>query len=185
MCYASRVTWYVSRATCHVLCVTCHLIPVTYHLSLIPTATDPHPANSPTMHSRLVHKNQKPKKVEKRKNFVETQFFSNISNTLFDQKSPVLSVPVVGGGEICYIDIATTRLNLPRGRFSENSFRPDPSTPLYDMCYLVSTRPLHRCKARKLTSAPFGSWWRRRLDWGKYYYKRKEQKLHQCFSLLS
>ena len=38
---------------------------------------------------------------------------------LFDQKSPALSVPVGDGGDIHYMDIATTRLNRPKGRLSE------------------------------------------------------------------
>ena len=52
----------------HMLCVRCHMLHVTYHLSLFaghmlltPTATDmdPPPANSPTMHSRVVYKYNK------------------------------------------------------------------------------------------------------------------------------
>ena len=41
-------------------CVVCHMSPVSCHLSLTPTvtATDPPPANSPTMHSSLVCKDQ-------------------------------------------------------------------------------------------------------------------------------
>ena len=41
---------------------------------------------------------------------------------LFDQKSQALSVPVVDGGDIIThfkTDISITRLNRPRGRFSE------------------------------------------------------------------
>ena len=38
---------------CHVSSVTCHLSPMA-----IATATDPPPANSPTMHSRLVHQDR-------------------------------------------------------------------------------------------------------------------------------
>ena len=43
----------------------------------------------------------------------------NISHTVFDQKSPALSVPVVDGGDI-HTDIATYRLSWPRGQFSES-----------------------------------------------------------------
>ena len=45
----SHVTFHMSHVTCRMLRVTCHL-------SLTPTATatDPSPANSPIMHSRLV-----------------------------------------------------------------------------------------------------------------------------------
>ena len=39
--------------------VKCRLSHITYHLSLMPTAMDPHPANSPTMHRRLVCKDPK------------------------------------------------------------------------------------------------------------------------------
>ena len=39
------------------------MAPVTYPLSLMPTATDPHQANSPTIHSTLVGKD--PKNVKK------------------------------------------------------------------------------------------------------------------------
>ena len=46
------------RVTYHGLHVTC----LTYHLALMPTATatDPPPANSPTMHGRLSRKTKKP-----------------------------------------------------------------------------------------------------------------------------
>ena len=54
MCYVSCVMCLVSR-------VTCHMSLVTYHLSLMPTATDPHHSNSPTMHSMLFCKDSKTK----------------------------------------------------------------------------------------------------------------------------
>ena len=43
----------------------CHMLSVTCHMSLTPTATamDPSPANSPTMHSRIVRKDPKPFKT--------------------------------------------------------------------------------------------------------------------------
>ena len=49
----SGVMCQASRVTCHKSCVACHL-------SLLPTATatDPPPADSPTMHNRLVLKDQ-------------------------------------------------------------------------------------------------------------------------------
>ena len=42
-------------------CVMCHLLPVTCHVKLTQTATatDPPPANSPTMHGRVIHKHPK------------------------------------------------------------------------------------------------------------------------------
>ena len=58
----SHVTCQMSHITCHMSCVSCHLSPFTCHLShvtchLTPTqkATDPPPANSHTIYSRLVH----------------------------------------------------------------------------------------------------------------------------------
>ena len=89
------------------LCVTCHMLHVTCHLSptltATATATEPPPANSPTMHSRLVC--LKPKL--KNSKHVKTQilflnffkfFYFNFSD-LLDQKSPVHAVPVVAGGD--------------------------------------------------------------------------------------
>ena len=54
MCHVSHLTWHVS-------CVACHLSPVTCQMSLTPTATtmDPIPANSPSLHSRMVDKDPK------------------------------------------------------------------------------------------------------------------------------
>ena len=54
----SCVTCHLSPVTSNLSPVTCHLSPTTWHMSLTPTttATDPSPANSPTMHSRMVHK---------------------------------------------------------------------------------------------------------------------------------
>ena len=57
----------MSHILCHVSHVTCNLSPATCHLSQPPTATAtyPPPANSPTMHSKPVHKDrtQKPQKM--------------------------------------------------------------------------------------------------------------------------
>ena len=78
-----KIICHVSSVTCHMSHVMCHLSPVTYHLSLMPTATDPHPANSPTMHSWHVCKDPKTKEVEKRK----------IIDTL--KKKGVLSFPIL------------------------------------------------------------------------------------------
>ena len=52
---------------CHMFRATCCMSPVTYNLSLMPTATATFhpPANSPTMHSRLVCKDQKKTKNAK------------------------------------------------------------------------------------------------------------------------
>ena len=57
----SHFTCNVSCTMYHVTHVACRRSPVICHLSLMPkaTATDPPPANSPTMHSRMVGKDQK------------------------------------------------------------------------------------------------------------------------------
>ena len=56
----SGVKCQVSNVRCHMSNVMCHVSPVTCHMSLRPTATatDPPTANSPTIHSRLVCKDQ-------------------------------------------------------------------------------------------------------------------------------
>ena len=51
-----KKNYQVLYVRCHVSCVTCRVSPVTFHMSLTPTATatDPPPANSPKMHSRML-----------------------------------------------------------------------------------------------------------------------------------
>ena len=46
----------MSFVRCHMSCVMCRMSPVTCHMSLTPTATatDPTPANSPTVLSRML-----------------------------------------------------------------------------------------------------------------------------------
>ena len=56
MCHASHVMCRVSRIMRHMSCIPCHMSPVMFTFSL---ATDPPPANSPTMLSRLVIKDPK------------------------------------------------------------------------------------------------------------------------------
>ena len=77
MCYMSHVMCHVSHVTCHVSCVMCRMLRVTCHLSLTPTAiataTDPTPAISPLMHSRLVFKDPKTQKKSKRKQSLKRQ----------------------------------------------------------------------------------------------------------------
>ena len=52
MCHdVSYVTWLVSPVTCHL------------SLTLTATATDPPPANSPSMYSKLVRKDPKTHKI--------------------------------------------------------------------------------------------------------------------------
>ena len=66
------------------------------------TATKPHPANSPTMHSRLARQKEphKPQKMSTKINHAQKRGSQscNFSDTLFDQKSPVHPVPVAVGG---------------------------------------------------------------------------------------
>ena len=76
--------------------VTCHVPHVMCHLSLTPTAsaTNPLPANSPTLNSMLVLKvlKKKRQKKEKTNGIGKNQKryrYTNISNTFFDHKSPV------------------------------------------------------------------------------------------------
>ena len=57
ICHVSHITYPLSRVTSHLSPVTCHMPPVPCHLSPVTkptaTATDPPPANSPVMYSRL------------------------------------------------------------------------------------------------------------------------------------
>ena len=78
-----------SHVTCHISCVTCHISTVTYHLSPTPTATvtDTPPANSPTMHSRLVHKDLKSSPPHNIREEEKIFLLANNSNSLFHQKS--------------------------------------------------------------------------------------------------
>ena len=57
----SGVTCHVSHVTCQMSHVKCCMPHVTCHMSLTPTAiaTDPPPANSPTLHSRMVCKDKR------------------------------------------------------------------------------------------------------------------------------
>ena len=52
--HASSVTSHASCVICHMSFVMCCVSPVNCRMYLTPTAavTDPHPANSPTMHSK-------------------------------------------------------------------------------------------------------------------------------------
>ena len=96
-CQVSGVTCHMSGVMCHLSCVTCRMSPVTCHLSLMPTATatDRPPANFPIIHSRLVCKDQKQNKNQNTRNLLNNKNpnnvkrYANISNMLFDQKSPV------------------------------------------------------------------------------------------------
>ena len=71
MCHLSCVMCHVSCVMCHVSYVACRVSSVTCHLSQTQTATatDPPPANSPFVQSRLVHKDpQIQKNIENKKN---------------------------------------------------------------------------------------------------------------------
>ena len=64
---------HISCVMCHVSNVLCHMssVHVMCHLSLKPTATDPPPANSPTMNSRLILRD--PKNTKKIQNATNHQ----------------------------------------------------------------------------------------------------------------
>ena len=116
----------MSCVPCHVSCVTCHLS----HLT--PTATDPPPGNSPTMYSRLVWEDSKAQKVQNPKNHqnslkINVFQLTNISDKLFDQKSPDhRKSGFLGGDNIKQTNIANYRLFL-----------------------MIIMMPLKRCVAKK------------------------------------
>ena len=66
----------MSSVTCHVLHVTCHVSHITCHLSLTPTATatDPLPAKSPIIHSRLDNKTQEANKIFKTQKIIKKYY---------------------------------------------------------------------------------------------------------------
>ena len=72
MCHMSFVTCLVSCVMCHLARITCHL-----SLTLTVTVTDPPPAISPIMHSRLVFKDLKPELILKRKKLSKQQEHKN------------------------------------------------------------------------------------------------------------
>ena len=74
-CQASHITCHMSCVMCHFSRFTCCMSPGTCQMSLTPTATatEPPPANSPTMDCRLVRKDQKPNKIAKYKNSIAQQ----------------------------------------------------------------------------------------------------------------
>ena len=57
--HMSDITCPMSHVTYHMSHFTCHMSHVIYNLSLMPTATDPHPANFTTLDCRLIFKDQK------------------------------------------------------------------------------------------------------------------------------
>ena len=74
--------------------VKCPLSPVICNISPVTsaTATDPQPANSPTMHRSRISKTQKLKQIKNAKthqNRKNVYSYANISDKLFDHKSPV------------------------------------------------------------------------------------------------
>ena len=69
----SWVTWYVSHVACHMPHVTCHI-----SITSTTTAIDPAPANFPSMHSRMVCKDQ------------QIIFVRGAFDTIFEQLRPML-----------------------------------------------------------------------------------------------
>ena len=94
------------------------MLPVTYNLSLIPSATDPHPANTTTIPSRLVCKEQKTKTKKLKTHKRKILAIRSLTRSLQLSRSWLLRE---GTHTIThfYKDIADTRLIWPRGRFSE------------------------------------------------------------------
>ena len=133
MCRVSYFTFYLSCVMCHVRRVTCNMSPVT-------KANSHSHRPSHIIHNMLVHSNlvnsrlawktpkswktqeKTSKKVKKKK-----WRYTNNSDTPFDQRSLVHWVVSFPGCEIhthTQTDIATTRLNRSRGRFSDNLCSP-------------------------------------------------------------
>ena len=94
------VVCYMSCVNCRASPVTCHLSPVTIADS---TETDPNPANSPNMHSRLVRKDALPPPL-----------------LPFNQTPPVHQELRFPRGDISATETAAYRLNRRIGQFSEN-----------------------------------------------------------------
>ena len=113
--------------------IICHMSHVPYHLSLMQTATDPHPSYSPTMHNRLNAKIQKHKKLEKTPKIIKTLKKKGVvSFTILAILSLTRSLQLCGfraltEGFFLYNffkkDIVSTRLNQARSWFNENSDR--------------------------------------------------------------
>ena len=102
----------------------CHMSRVTSHMSLTPTATatDPPAANSLPMHSSLVCKDPKTKQSLKHSgNKQSSRSLQSNGKQGFKE------------GTNKQTDIATYRLNRPRGRFSKQRL-----TMHYGVCVLVS-----------------------------------------------
>ena len=80
----------VGCVMCHVPCVTCHMSPVTRHQRQLPQPhTFPH-ANCPTMHSRLVCRDQKHPKTFKIQMLFKSMGKKNFTRNIpVDQKHPV------------------------------------------------------------------------------------------------
>ena len=128
----SCVTCQVSPVKCQVSSVRCRKSAVSCQLSVTPTATatDPTPANSPIMHSRLVAKTQPPKKFKTQQIIFRKKIYiqrcANNSDTPFDQKFPVRREQ--GFSAMVQSDTQTTDSRTlplrdrigPVGRFSEN-----------------------------------------------------------------
>ena len=114
---------------CHMSLVTCHLSPLTCHRSLTATATatDPPPSISPTMHSRLVHKD--PKKPKHKKSLkrqkpksrgVQKLVIHSLTRSLQSTGKWGFQTWTDRQTDRQVTDIATYRLNRHRGQFSEH-----------------------------------------------------------------
>ena len=134
MCCVSCVLCDMSCVTCHVSHVMCHMSPLTRHLSLTPTATakDSPPISTVgwfTVDWSTVGWFKKTRKnAENPLNcifFLEDRMYASICKKKTGQEVSSLQLFLV-----CVIhtyiqtDIATTRLNWPRDRCSENFKHP-------------------------------------------------------------
>ena len=119
------VMCHVSLVICHESFVTCHVSHVTCQLSLTPTTTASNnpPAKSPTMHSRLVQKNFK-ERAQKNKTKTSRGMpilaIHSMTRSLQSTRKRGFQTWTDKKTDREVTDIATFKLNRPRGQISEN-----------------------------------------------------------------
>ena len=111
----SCVLCHVSCVMCHMSYVTCHLSPVTGHLSKLPTTIHSHsPQWAVSKNPKMLKKHKKFKLIK----FKENLWYANISEeslALWSQVHWETSYPGRDIPTYTQTDIATSRLNRPRG----------------------------------------------------------------------
>ena len=128
MCHLSCVACHVSCVMCHASHVMCHVLRVTCNLSPVTNTNSHSHRPSPIIHSRLVHSrlvhNRLFPKTRKTWKIIEKKEWKyvNISDTSFDQRTLVHWESSFPGSDMHTNGHETTRLNRPRGRFSENEY---------------------------------------------------------------